>query len=106
VSGFLVQQGATVLCSHGGQAQATAPNPRVTVGGAATVVITGQWTVGGCPGVPAAGVPPCTTSEWVTGTGRVTSGRQPLVIVSGDAVSAPGGVPLLPLDTQLRVTAE
>lgn len=51
-------------------------------------------------------MPPCTTSEWVTGTTRVTSGTQPFVIVSGEAVSAPGGVPLLPVDTQLRVTAE
>ena len=29
--GFLVHVGATVLCSHGGQAQPTVPNPRVTV---------------------------------------------------------------------------
>ena len=27
--GFVLHQGATVLCMHGGQAQAVAPNPRV-----------------------------------------------------------------------------
>ena len=32
--GPLVQFGAQVMCSHGGQATATAPNPRVTLGGA------------------------------------------------------------------------
>ena len=31
--GFLIHVGASVLCSHGGQAKATAPNPRVTVSG-------------------------------------------------------------------------
>ena len=28
--GFLLHVGATVLCAHGGQAQPTVPNPRVT----------------------------------------------------------------------------
>ena len=31
--GFVLHVGATVLCTHGGQAQPTAPNPRVRVGG-------------------------------------------------------------------------
>ena len=54
--GFLVHVGATVLCAHAGQAQATVPNPRVTVGGQPTVepVVAlaathsgrGYWTVG------------------------------------------------------------
>jgi hypothetical protein len=35
--GFLLHVGATVLCSHAGQAQPTVPNPRVTVTGMPTV---------------------------------------------------------------------
>ena len=31
--GFVLHQGAVVLCMHGGQAQPTVPNPRVQVGG-------------------------------------------------------------------------
>ena len=31
--GTLLHVGATVLCVHGGQAQPTVPNPRVTVNG-------------------------------------------------------------------------
>ncbi len=31
--GFLVHVGATVQCAHGGSAQPTVPNPKVTVGG-------------------------------------------------------------------------
>ena len=37
MGGFLVQQGATVLCAHAGQATATAPNPRLLVAGSPTI---------------------------------------------------------------------
>ena len=36
--GSLVDQSSTVICAHGAQAMATAPNPRVKVGGNATVL--------------------------------------------------------------------
>ncbi len=39
--GFLVHVGAQVLCSHAGQATPTVPNPRVTVSGQPTVLMTG-----------------------------------------------------------------
>ena len=103
--GFLIQQGATILCVHGGQAMATVPNPSVTVEGAPTALLTGPWTVAGCPGVPPAFVPPCVTAQWITGTIRVTSAGQPLVINAGEAVCTPAGTPLVPVMTQLRVTA-
>ena len=38
--GFLVHVGAQVICSHAGQAQPTVPNPRVTVSGQPTVLMT------------------------------------------------------------------
>jgi hypothetical protein len=103
--GPLIQQGATVLCVHGGQAVAAVPNPRVIASGAPTSVISGPWTIAGCPGIPPSGIPPCVTAQWVTGTTRVTSNGQPIVIVSGEATCAPNGTPLLPVVTQLRVTA-
>ena len=37
--GFLLHVGATVLCAHGGQAQPTVPNPRVTVSGQPIVTL-------------------------------------------------------------------
>jgi hypothetical protein len=102
--GFLLHVGATVLCAHGGQAQPTVPNPRVTLGGQPSVLLTAPYVVGGCPFVPpAAG--PCVTAQWITGTTRVTSGGQPLVVQSGQAVCAPTGAPLLPIVQQTRVTA-
>jgi hypothetical protein len=102
--GFLLQQGATVLCSHGGEAMPTAPNPRLTINGQPTALLSGQWIVAGCPLVPPP-LPPCVSAQWVTGTTRVTSSGQPLVVQNGQAVSVPNGTPLMPAATQTRVNA-
>jgi hypothetical protein len=104
MAGFLLQQGAVVICAHGGQAMPTEPNQRVLVSGMPTATISAPWAVAGCPGIPSA-VPPCATGQWVLGTLRVLSNGQFLVIQSGVAVTLPGGVPLLPLDFQTRVQA-
>jgi uncharacterized Zn-binding protein involved in type VI secretion len=101
---FLIQQGATVLCSHSGQAMPTATNAQVTINGQPTVTTTAPWQVAGCPLIPPP-LPPCITAQWVTGTTRVTSNGQPLVVMSGQAICAPTGTPLLPVSTQTRVTA-
>jgi hypothetical protein len=106
--GFLVQVGATVKCAHGGQAQPTAPNPRVKVMGLATVTVTAPYTVAGCAlPPPPAGNGPCVSALWVpvTGSTRVVSNAQPLVVQSSQATCVPTGTPLLILVTQTRVTA-
>ena len=105
MAGFLLHQGATVLCSHGGQAFATVPNPRVLVNGQPTALLAAPWTVAGCPLVPPP-IPPCAVGQWVTGTIRVTSMGQPLVVQSGTAVCVPTGTPLIPVAMQTRVSAE
>ncbi len=104
--GFLVHVGATVLCSHGGQAQPTVPNPRVTVSGQPTVTQVAPYTVAGCalPPPPNANGP-CVTAQWLTGTTRVTSNGQPLLVLSSQAICAPTGTPLIIAVTQTRVTA-
>jgi hypothetical protein len=104
MGGFLLHQGATVLCSHAGQAMPTAPNASVTVGGQPTVSLSAPWTVAGCPLVPPP-LPPCVTAQWVAGTTRVTSNGEPLVVQSGQAITVPNGTPLLPVEMQTRVTA-
>ncbi len=103
--GFLLHVGATVLCSHGGQAQPTAPNPRVTLGGQPSVLLSAPWTVAGCSLVPPP-LPPCVTATWITGTTRVTSNGQPLLVQSGQSICAPTGTPLMPVVQQTRVMAE
>ncbi|HZU09256.1 MAG TPA: hypothetical protein VFA02_05085 [Pseudacidobacterium sp.] len=102
--GFLIQQGATVMCSHGGQAQPTVPNASVTIDGMPSLLVTSPWVVAGCPLVPPP-IPPCVTAQWITGTTRVTSFGQPLLVQSGTSICAPTGTPLVPVVTQTRVSA-
>ena len=60
--GYLLHLGATVLCSHGGQAQPTSPNPRVLGGGQPVVTQAAPYAIAGCPFIPpAAG--PCVTAS-------------------------------------------
>jgi hypothetical protein len=100
--GFLVHLGATVLCAHGGQAQPTAPNPRVLVSGQAVTTTAPPYVVAGCPFVPpAAG--PCVTAQWLVGAIRVLAGGVPVVIQGGTSLCAPTGTPLNVLVTQVRV---
>ncbi len=104
--GFLVHVGAQVMCAHGGQAQPTAPNPRVLVSGQPTVLITPPYVVAGCAmPPPPAGNGPCVTAQWLVGSTRVLSNGQPLVVQSSQAVCVPTGTPLMILVTQTRASA-
>ena len=104
--GFLVHVGATVLCSHAGQAQATTPNPRVTVSGQPTVAMTSPYVIAGCAlPPPSIANGPCVTAQFVTAATRVTSNGQPLLLFDSQAICAPTGTPLLIVQTQVRVTA-
>ena len=104
--GFLIHVGASVLCSHGGQAQATAPNPRVSVSGQPSVTLPAPWLVAGCalPPPPAANGP-CVTAQFVSAATRVTSNGQPLLLFDSQAICAPTGTPVLIVASQMRVTA-
>lgn len=97
--------GATVLCSHGGQAIPTAPSPRVMVSAMPITTIAAPYAVAGCAFVPLAGNGPCVTGQWVVGAVRVLSLGQPVVIMSGVSVCVPTGTPLLPVAAQVRVLA-
>lgn len=104
MAGLLIQQGATVMCSHGAPAMPTAPNPRVLLSGAPACSLPVPWTVSGCP-APSASMPPCIIATWTLGTLRVTSLGQPLVVQSGMATCTPSGLPLVPVVVQTRVSA-
>ncbi|WP_347351812.1 hypothetical protein [Intrasporangium sp.] len=104
--GFVVHVGATVLCAHGGQAQPTAPNPRVLLGGAPSVTVAAPYAIAGCPMVTGGSPTPCVTGQWTLGATRVTSNGQPLVLVDSRATCVPNGTPLLVTATQTRVTAQ
>ncbi|MBK9940766.1 MAG: DUF4280 domain-containing protein [Kouleothrix sp.] len=102
--GFLLHTGATVLCSHGGQATPVVSNPRVTVGGQPVVTLPGTYTVAGCalPPPPTANGP-CVTGQWISAATRVRAGGQPLLLADSQSVCAPSGTPLIVVATQVRV---
>jgi len=101
--GFLLHVGATVQCAHGGQAQPTAPNPQVTVGGQATVTLATSYVVAGCAlPPPPNGNGACVSAQWTSGATRVTSNGQPLLLVDSQATCTPTGTPLLVVATQTR----
>jgi hypothetical protein len=102
--GFLLHVGAAVQCAHGGQAQPTAPNPRVKVMGQPVVTQPAPYTIAGCtlPPPPAANGP-CVTAQWVTASMRVKVMGQPVLLQDSQAVCAPTGTPLNIIVTQTRV---
>lgn len=104
--GFLVHVGAQVLCSHAGQATPVTPNPRVSVSTQPTVLMTSPYMVAGCTlPPPNAANGPCVSASWITGTTRVTSMGQPLLVQSSQSLCTPTGTPLVITATQTRVSA-
>ena len=102
--GFLLHQGATVLCFHGGQAQTTSPNPRVKVMGQLVATQPSPWMVAGCPFVTPVPTPqPCVTAQWVTAAARVRASGMPVLLQDSQAVCAPNGTGVIVAVTQVRV---
>ncbi len=101
--GFLLHVGATVMCAHAGQAQPTAPNPRVMVGGQPVVTQTCTYTIVGClfniSSVPS----PCITGQWITAAMRVLVGSMPVLLQDSQSICTPNGTPMNIIVTQTRV---
>ncbi|MET1027871.1 MAG: hypothetical protein ABWY00_11930 [Dongiaceae bacterium] len=102
--GFILHLGATVLCSHAGQAQPTAPNPRVTVSGQPVVTIASPYVIAGCAmPPPPAGNGPCVTGQFITAATRVTVLGQPVLLQDSQSICVPTGTPMIPVVAQTRV---
>ena len=101
--GPLLHLGATVLCSHGGQAMPSSPNPRVLVSGQPVATMAAPYLVAGCAFVPPAGNGPCVTAQWMVAATRVLVGGVPAVLLDSQAMCTPTGTPLLPVVAQTRV---
>ena len=103
--GFILHQGASVLCIHSGQAQPTLTNPRVTVNGMPITLQPAPYTIAGCPFTTPAGSPmPCITANWITAAVRISSNGQPVLLLDSQATCIPNGTPLVVVATQTRVT--
>jgi hypothetical protein len=103
--GFLLHLGATVTCSHAGQATPATPNPRVLVSGQPVVTLASPYIVAACTLPPPPGANgPCVSAQYVTSALRVTAGGQPLLLFDSQAICAPTGTPLITIVAQTRVT--
>lgn len=100
--GPLIHVGATVMCSHGGQAIPTAPNPRVLVSGQATVLLSAPYTIAACPFNVSGSPVPCVTGQWVVAALRVISNGQPVVLMDSQSICAPNGTPMIATVAQIR----
>ena len=104
--GTIVHLGATVICSHGGQATPTSPFPRVLVSGQPVVTQPTPYVIAGCTlPPPTAGNGPCVTGQWLTGSIRVLAGVLPLVLMASQSICSPTGTPMIPTVVQPRVIA-
>src|SRR6185295_17706563 len=98
----ILHLGATVLCTHAGQATPLAPFPRVLLSGQPAVTIASPYVVAGCAltGTPN---PPCVTGQWLSGAVRVLAGGVPVATMAGASVCLAPGTPMLPVSAQPRV---
>lgn len=96
--------GATVLCSHAGQATPLAPNPRVMLSGQPVVTLASPYAVAGCA-LTGTGAPPCVTAQFIVGATRVIVAGAPVATMAGSSVCTPSGTPLMPVVAQMRVLA-
>ncbi len=103
--GFLLHQGATVLCLHGGLARATSPSLRVRVAGQPAVQFPDAWVIANCRHRNGAVPAPCVMAQWITAATRVMSVGRPLLLQDSQAVCTPTGTGITVVATQQRVKA-
>jgi len=104
--GFILHEGAVVLCLHAGTAEPIVTNPRVQVNGQPITVQSSVYTVAGCtlPPPPVANGP-CVTCTWVMAAARVTASGVPVLLQDSIAVCVPTGTGVEVVYSQVRVKA-
>ena len=96
--GYLLHQGATVMCSHGGKVQPVLPDARVKVSNQAVVTQPFFHTIAGCSSTP-----PCALAQWLTAATRVRASGQPILLRDSQATCIPNGTGVKIIETQTRV---
>ncbi len=92
---FLLHQGATVMCTHAGQATPGSASTRVKVASQPVVSMSHTFTVSGCAFTTPDGVPkPCASVQWSTPAMRVKVEGAPALL------STSQGITIGPLGTQ------
>ncbi|HEY2471688.1 MAG TPA: hypothetical protein VGI45_28135 [Terracidiphilus sp.] len=103
--GPILHVGATVMCSHGGQAMPTSPSSCVFVSGMPIATIAAPYSIAGCAFTPPNGNGPCVTGQWIMGATQVQSQGQPVAIMTGSSTCTPTGTPMMPVQSQTLVVA-
>jgi uncharacterized Zn-binding protein involved in type VI secretion len=101
--GYLLDNGATVMCTHSGQAQATVSSQRVKAGGQPIVTQSSTYSISGCPFNVSGSPVPCVTGQWITAATRVMSDNVPVLLQDSQSVCTPNGTPMTIVVTQMRV---
>lgn len=69
---YILQQGCTIMCPHGGQAQVVTTNTRVKAGGGFALLPTDTYIISGCIFTLPNGKPqPCVGIQWQAPAVRV-----------------------------------
>jgi hypothetical protein len=100
----ILHLGATVLCTHAGQATPMQPFARVTLSGQPVVTLASPYAIAAC-GLSGTTVPPCVTGQFVSGATRVLAGGVPVATKIGQSTCIPTGTPMQALVAQTRVVA-
>ena len=104
--GPIIHLGATIMCTHAGQATPTASFPRVLVSGQPVITQPTPYVVAGCTlPPPSAANGPCVTGQWLSGSVRVLAGALPLVLMDSQSLCAPTSTPMVATVVQPRVIA-
>ena len=96
--------GATVVCSHAGQATPLTPFARVTVSAQPLVTLISPYAIAGCA-LSSTPTPPCVIGQFVVGATRVLAGGAPVATLMSQSTCMPTGTPMLPIIAQTRVLA-
>lgn len=92
---FLLHLGATVICTHGGQATPTSASTRVRLGGQPAVTLSHSYTIAGCPfTTPEPAPKPCASAVWTGPATRVRIDGAPAIL------STSTGITIGPMGTQ------
>jgi hypothetical protein len=108
--GYLLHQGITITCPHGGSGNLTPSNSSVTVGGQAVAVVSDTTTIAGCAFNVSGAPSPCVSVQWMAPATRVTVGGTPALVSSSialclSAANAPQG-PATVSGYQTKVSAQ
>lgn len=100
---YLLTQGATIQCMHGGQAQPTAVSAHVKINGQSAITQSSTYTISACSFMQGSKPSPCVTAQWTSAATRVKAGGVPVLLSNSQATCTPNGTGVNIIVTQTRV---